>query len=327
MSRYYEVVLSPPVGGKATKTWGSEVSGVFNPTAQNVLLDILAFDYATPMGASTVSIEGVTIGDIGQAKSYTGMTLTVSGGMKQGLPLANPRQAGKLLTGQVFQSFGNWEGTNMTLDFVVLASPYTYSTPGNFVLNWPKGTAIAGALSSMIAGAFGSSQPRIINVSPNRVFPVDHIGHYHSLEQAAATISGITQGQFGPTDPGVALSIRGDGTILAIDYTQASNPIQLKFEDLVGQPVWIAPYELQMKLVMRADLSVSTLVKMPAKAKSKPGIVTTQPASLPSYTDQSSIFSGNFFVKSIRHVGNFRSPQGESWVTIINAISAGEILG
>lgn len=327
MSRYYEVSVTPVGASTPVKSWSSEFLGVFDPQAQNVIFDLLAYDYATPMGASTISIEGVTIADVGQAKNYTGMTLTIKGGMKKGLPLANPKQAGTLLTGQVFQSFGNWEGTNMTLDFVILASPYTYDTPGNFVLNWKKGTAISGPLSSMFAGAFGPETPHIINVSPNRVLAVDQISHYHSLEQAARAIVGMTKGQFGPTDPGVILSIRGDGTLMATDYTQASNPVQIAFNDFVGQPVWIAPYEIQLKLVMRADLSVPTLIKMPQGAKNAPGIVTTNPASLPSYSDQNAIFSGNFFVRSVRHIGNFRSPQGESWVTVVNAVSAGEILG
>lgn len=327
MSRYYEITVTPIGGTKPLKSWSSENQGVYNPQAQNIVIDLLAYDYATPMGASTISIEGVNIEDIGQAKSFTGMTLQIRGGMKKGLPLANPHQAGTLLTGQVFQGFGNWEGTNMTLDFVVLASPFTYSTPGNFVLNWPKGTALSGSLSSMLSGAFGSDVNQIINISPNRVLPIDQIGHYHSFEQASTAITGMTEGQFGSTDPGVILSIRGDGTVMATDYTQPSNPVQIQFTDMVGQPVWIAPYEIQMKLVMRADLSVSTLIKMPEQLTNLPGIVTTQPGSLPSYTDQNSIFTGNFFVKSLRHVGNFRSPQGESWVTIVNAISAGEILG
>ncbi|MBW8067062.1 MAG: hypothetical protein GJU73_06395 [Ferrovum sp.] len=328
MSRYYDITITPPGGGKAIKSWSSELSdGTFDPQSQNVIFDILAYDYATPMGASTISIEGVTIQDVGQAKSYTGMTLTVKGGMKHGLPLANPHQAGTLLTGQIWQSFGNWEGTNMTLDFVVLASPYTYDHPGNFVLNWRKGTAISNAISSMYAGAFGADVPTIINVSPNRVLPADHISHYHSLEQAAKAITNLTSGQFGPTDPGVILSIRGDGTLMADDYTQASNPVRLKFSDLVGQPVWIGPFEVQTKLVMRADISVPTLIEMPFDTTATPGFVITKASSFPSYTDQEAIFSGNFFVKSMRHVGDSRSPQGENWVTIVDAVSAGEIIG
>lgn len=321
MSRYYDISITVPGDVAPIKSWTSHPNGVYDPQAQNVLFDLFAYNYSTPKGASTVSIEGITIGDIGEANSWTGMTLQVKGGMKKGLPLANPLQAGTLLTGQIFQAWGNWEGTDMTLDFVMLASPFTFDVPGNFVLNWKKGAPVSGAISSMLAGAFPDS-PRVINVSPNRVLDHDAMGYYHTLEEVSTALSALTAGQFGPSDRGVLITLRGDGGIVVTDGTQANNPVKLNFNDFIGQPAWIAPYQIQLKLVLRADLSVGTTLIMPTAIKNKPGIVTTQSASLPSYTKQNIIFQGNFIVTSLRHVGNFRDANGAGWITLVNAITA-----
>lgn len=331
MSRYYEISVTPIGSPKPIKIWTSELSGVFDPQAQNVTFDIYEYNYAIPAGGSTISIEGITLGDIGQSKSYTGMTIQVKGGMKKGLPLANPKQAGTLVTGQVFQSFGNWEGTEMSLDFVLLASPFTYEMPGNFSFNWKKGTPLSGALLAMFNAAYPGSPSIVIDISPSRVASSDHVFIHHSLEQAAQSILSLTKGKLDPTDAGVQISINGAQGIYAYDYTQASNPIDLSFNDFVGQPVWIKPYEIQLKLVMRGDLSVGTLIRMPKYQKSPlpsvPGIVTTLEPSLPSYTKQNIVFQGNFFVSKLRHVGNFRDPNGASWVTIVNAITSGSLIG
>lgn len=327
MSRYYEVTVIDPADNLTIKKWTSEpLPGIFDPQAQNIDIDLLAYNYATPAGASTLSIEGVSIHDIGQAQMFTGMTVQVKGGMKKGLPLAKPAQSGVLLTGQVFQSFGNWEGTNMTLDFVFLASPYTFDQPGNFVLTCPKGTNLSGAIKQMLSVNFPTSNV-VINLDPNRVYGYDLHHVAHTLEQASDFLREISKGQFGLTDPGIQVTMTGAGNFYVYDYTQPSNPFALDFNDFVGQPVWIAPYKIQMKLVLRADLSVGTLIKLPSNIKNLPGIVTTQPASLPSYNKYSSVFQGNFYITSLRHVGNFRSPAGENWVTILEAVFAGRIEG
>ncbi len=330
MSRYYDITINDPLTGKAVKQWSSHPNGIYDPQAQNVEFDILAYSYAIPKGASTVTIEGIDIADIGQANSYTGFPVTIKGGMKDGLPLANPSQAGFLLSGQVFQGFGNWEGTDMTLDLVVMASPYTYDQPGNFVLNLPAGGQYGPAIKAMLQGVFGASN-LVVNVSPNRVSSSKkaHVFYYHTLEQASEALSTMTQGQLCAADPGVVITLAGNGTVLVFDYSEPSGVKNLSFYDFVGQPTWIGPLELQVKMVLRADLSVGTMVKMPEFKKSPlpnaPGIVTTQAGSLPGYTAQNSIFQGDFFVTSLRHVGNFRDPNGASWVTIANLVSAGSV--
>jgi hypothetical protein len=120
------------------------------------------------------------------------------------------------------------------------------------------------------------------------------------------------------------------GEINVFDGTVVSGAIELKFEDLIGQPTWIDAQRIQIKTVMRADISAGTpggnlMVTLPK------GILmaSTRGAVLGFYSGGTGTliqsgdvltFQGAFPVESVRHVGKFRQPTGESWVTIITAL-------
>src|SRR5487761_2685629 len=168
MSRFYSIALRPaPTSAnpnpKVFKTWTSYPNGQNDPGALNVHLDLFSMVYGIPSStnASTITIEGISLADLQQAPNYAGMQITVSGGMQAGLPLANPKQAGIILQGEVLQSFGNWAGTEMTLDFVVSGSSYTVSSPGNIVLDWPAGTPLAQVLPLTFHTAFPNLTQKI----------------------------------------------------------------------------------------------------------------------------------------------------------------------
>ena len=70
---------------------------------------------------------------------------------------------------------------------------------------------------------------------------------------------------------------------------------------------------MQFKCVMRGDISIGGYVKMPK------AVVTTTTAASSSLINLKSAFEGTFQIKQIRHVGNFRQPDAESWVSTYNA--------
>jgi hypothetical protein len=98
--------------------------------------------------------------------------------------------------------------------------------------------------------------------------------------------------------------------IVAYDGSTQANAKQIQFTDLIGQPTWYQFGVTQFKTAMRADINVNDYIKMPA------GQVTTTAQSASQYR-QGSVFSGTFWVSSVRHVGNFRQQDSNSWVTII----------
>ncbi|SAK53627.1 hypothetical protein AWB78_01344 [Caballeronia calidae] len=327
--RYYDIALSDTGSATPNKRWTSHPGGIFDPEAQNIEFDIPVAALGAPMGAQRLTIEGISLEDLQQPQAYTGNQLLMKGGMQAGLPLANAKQAGPLLAGRVFQSFANWEGTEMTLDFVLTPTQYTPSEPGNFVLNWVAGTKLSDALQQTLSVAF-PDLPISINISDqivaNRTIP--HASK--TLTELAQFILQLTDGQFlGASYTGVSV-VAQNGKILVFDSTYTPEAIQLQFTDFVGQPAWIDVNQMQLKLVMRGDLQVGGRIKMPqltyasdfgpAIIPATAGIVQTAATSAPSSLNNSLTFQGTFSIIAMRHIGNYRSPDGASWVTVVNCV-------
>ncbi|WP_261524796.1 hypothetical protein [Burkholderia multivorans] len=315
--RYYDITITPEGGTKPFRRWTSHPNGKFDPGALNIEFDIPVATYGTPLGGQSLLIEGVPLEDLLQAQQFAGMNLTMKGGMQAGLPLANPKQAGLIAAGQVWQSFGNWEGTEMTLDFVLNPALYTLDEPGNIVLNWTAGMTLAQALKQTLSVAY-PTMPALINISDKLVQTHDEVHRCSTLEQLAQLLVEVTQGNFLGSDyAGVQITIQA-GQIVVYDSTYKPNTVQLAFTDFVGQPTWIAPNVMQVKLVMRADIQLGSELLMPQGLQNTPGIVLTSSSSLPSSLKYKSAFQGKFSVIELRHIGNFRALDGASWATIAN---------
>ena len=316
MSRYYELTVTPQGASTPVRTWSSHPNGIYNPAAAQIEYDALVGPYGTPTGASTVTVYGIPLQDLTQAQQFAGMTLSLKAGMKAGLPLVNPSQAGTILSGLVFQSFGNWQGVDQTLDFVVIPGSYTSDTPGNIVLSWKAGTQLSAALQQTFSVAYPSLQVSM-NISGDLVQSHDEIHVCGTLDELAQLVGDITEGIF---DDRVQINIQA-GKIIVYDGSYAPSPVQLAFTDLIGQPTWIGINMIQFKVVARADLQVGGIIAMPQGLQNQPGLVTTTQAAYPSTIKYQTTFQNNFIVQELRQIGNFRSSDAGQWVTIINAVT------
>ena len=323
--RFYWLQIFAPGATTPYRTWTSHPNGVLDPGALNIEVDAITAPAALPGGAATVSVHGVSLNDLRQAYTWgmgggdttqgAGYTLKLYAGMAKGLPLANPNQAGLILQGMVMQAFGNWEGTEMAIEFVVSAPAYTPENPGNFVLNWRAGTSLSSALADCLSIAY-PKVPQSINLSPDLVLSHDQIDAKTTLEGLGIWLRDFTQSQFNnPVYVGMQA-----GAIVAWDDTHTPAPKSIAFTDLVGQPTWIDVLTMQIKLVMRADIAMGDVVTLPEGLQSNPGIVLTQQAAAPSQLKYQSTFTGSFIVQQVRQVGNYRTPDGSAWVTIINCL-------
>ncbi|VWB07037.1 hypothetical protein [Burkholderia lata] len=327
--RFYELNLFAPGGTTPVRTWTSFPNGKFDPGALNIEFDLNILPYATPVGGQSITLEGISIADLLQPQQFAprivngvqqpGMSIELKGGMGKGLPLANLAQQNTLLKGQIWQAFGNWEGTEMTLDFVINPGGFDSSTPGNFVLNWVANQPLGPALQNCLAVAYPNI-PLTVNVSNQLVQSATEIHHCGTLEELSQYVQEVTNGQFlGQNYPGVSIAMQS-GAISVFDSTWKPPAVQLNFTDLVGQPTWIDVNTLQVKLVMRGDLQVGTAVKMPTGLSGQVGQVLTTGNSLPSSLNYQTTFSGQFQITEMRHLGNFRTAAGEAWVTVINCV-------
>jgi len=307
--RYYRIVVRSATGGAVLREWSSlDAKGNVIPGALNIELDAPVFVMAIPMGAAYVRLWGISLKDIGQAMDLNGQTIEVYAGMSKGLPLANPKQAGLILQGTIQQAFGNWQDTNMTLDFVVNPAGGTLDAPANLVLTWRKGQKLSDAIKATLALAY-PTYTASINISDKLVLAQDEPGYYQTLVQFAAYVKQVSQSIAGA---GVDIMVK-DGAFTVSDGSVAATPKDIAFTDLIGQPSWTGLQTIQFKTVMRADINPLDYIKMP-KAQ------TTQSQQSYSQYRQSSTFQGTYLVKSVRHVGNFRQPDANAWATNIEAI-------
>jgi hypothetical protein len=326
MSRYYSIEID---GGP---TYTSFANGVTNPAALQVELDIPVAPFASPGAAGAfVKVWGVPLSDIGQAKNLRFKNVIVRGGFQKGLPLANASQAGLLVHGYIWQSFGNWIGVDQSLDLVIIAGAAPADTsnpsvPPNLTLYWPAGQPMSDAIRSALATAYPSFTTTI-NINPNLKLLAEEAAFFHSLEEFARYVKATSKAIIRTTTyPGVDIVLKGtvlnvyDNTPAAASSSStagsasAATPDKtVAFQDLIGQPTWIeAPY-IQFKTMMRADLSVGDQVALPKT------FANNSAGSQSSLINQQVAFQGKFQISAVRHVGNFRQATADAWVTVFEA--------
>lgn len=306
--RYYEIVVGDT-------TFTSFSGGKSLPGALNVVMDIPVFPFAIPSGAAWVQVWGISLKQISQASDLNGKDVSIKGGFQKGLPLANPAQAGLLVKGKVFQAFGNWIDLAQTLDLIIYPDSGTNEDPKNIAFFWDKGTKLGDAVKATLSTAFPAFAIDV-NVSDNLVIGADEPGFYKTLTQFASYVNDVSKEIINdPNYPGVDIAISGDA-ITVYDGTVQTTPTTLAFYDMIGQPTWIDPLSVQVKLAMRADLKVGDFIKFPL------AIVTSAAGTTSPFLDAKATFQGVFQISQVRHVGNFRQSDAASWVTVVNAYSA-----
>lgn len=333
MSRYYSIVITKQGGGAvitppgaasgSQATYTSYVNGQVQPNALDMEMDVSVAAFDTPAGqgdtGSIVRIWGISLQEITQAFNLNNNLISVYGGFQKGLPLANPAQAGLLFSGYIQQAYGNWIETDMTLDLVIQAgtgplgnnNTGTRAKPANLVLNWQKGQNLSQALQQTLTTAFPGKQVQI-NISPNLVFQSENlIGTYATLGELSSVVQQMSRTVINQSSyPGVKI-VFDQNTINVSDGTKKSSPKMIMFQDLIGQPTWVGVNQVQIKCPMRADIKVLDQVTLPqAQATIKP--------QSQSQLRNSSGFTGTWFVTSVRHIGRFRQPTADSWVTVID---------
>ena len=341
MSRYYNLVVGPETqapsnSANATGTgaasnnsgavWTNFPNGKVDLGAQTIVFDIEESSASSPSANQMIRIWGPTFAQISQASDFNGATLTLSAGMVPGLPLATAQaaNAGIIVTGTVFQAFGNYQGTIQTLDFVINGSSnFTQANPGNFVVHWVKGQTMAQALQQTLNAAFSGVQTTI-NISPNLVLTSteDHV--CDTLEQLGTYANQVSLNILGGDYQGVSI-VYSKGAITVTDGTvaptggAAAKVTQITVEDLIGQVTWMNSNMIQFSTVLRSDLSVKdrSQVMMPPYVAAQ--AVTTGQSG--SNARVQGAFTGTWTISYARHVGNSRDPDAQAWVSVFQAFS------
>lgn len=297
-------------------SYDSAPGGVPDPNALQVDIDITVNSADTSPTSAVVRIWGVGIQKISQAGQLYGKTISVSGGMAAGLPLAKPQQFGLLSKGVIQQAYGEWEGVNqsLTIVFVPVGVPNSSTGPNqmppkvNLTFNALKGTPAAPAIQQALQSAYPGIKVNL-GALQNIIFNENQVGFYPSLQKFAYYLRRITQQTVGGNYWGVSIDATQGSLNIWDSGTGNTTIVQ---EDLVGFPVWIEPRKIQVKTIMRGDLRQASNITLPQTW------VNTAQGGAPqgSYFNQQGLFSGTWTIFSIRHVGSSRAPSGDAWVSI-----------
>lgn len=311
--RYYDIQITNPDGSKFAQYTSLLPSGLTDMGALNVEFDVGIWGTHEPAGNWLIKIWGLDFKSFSNAKDFNGKTLRLFAGMQKGLPLANPKQAGRLIKGEIFQSFGNWIETDMTMVFIVNPDNGTTELSKELVFNWPAGTSLQTAIANMLSASYPGVR-QDFNIKSNLITNESKTAKYNTLVQFTSVINPLSKSII--KDPGYqGVVIHYDGFVLRIfdSVNSKQKPIVIKLEDLMGQPMWIDVEVIQVRLVMRGDLNLGDTVTLPATP------ITTTGAALTQFQDPLT-FSGDYMIIYIRHVGNFREPNGASWNTTVNML-------
>lgn len=365
--RFYDIIIkkngklvtSPALSGKPSfslgvgarqgstqqSTYTSYFNGQTLPGALNIEMDLAVAAMATPQKGGSITIWGVSKAEISQSQDLIGAEVEVWGGMRKGLPLAEPAQSTvPLMIGRVNQAFGNWIGTERNLTLIFSPDVGRANDPKNFVLNWKRGTPLADAIKATMSVALPGSRSEIF-ISPNLKYDDDKFGVYGTLPQFSQALFALTNVQLfagiktvnGLPYGGVECFIKSidnrtyvfyDNTVRLRNGKAATGTAitEIAFADLIGQPTWIGPNQISFKTVMRADISIGDSVKLPKAVAGFGGIQTPgssptqESGSLPYASRDKLTFNGTFNIQTIRHYGNFRQPDAAGWVTVFTAV-------
>lgn len=329
--RYYSIKLTAPLTGAtmifsdvaglflpsstAKQTWGShDDSGNFLPGALNVELDIPALPFGALQGGLAVRVWGVGLPALSQANDLAGYGIEILGGMQPPYSLNAAAKPGVLAVGQVFQGFGNWEGTDQHLDLVVFSQAVDPDLEAAIPFSWPAGMALDVAVANALTAAYPgfTVQGTVLPILQDH----DEQGYYQDLKSFAEYVLDISaSGDY----PGI--NIRAVGEVFFLyDNSLQDQPVEIAFADLIGQPTWISASTLSFATVMRGDIQLGQPIKFPT-ALFPPYVLTTPAAAVPNApSSNKAAFQGTFTVTEVHHFGNFRQPTADAWRTQFVAV-------
>lgn len=328
--RYYKIEITEQDGSPVIGVQGQpigpftslmEFGRTTNLAALNVYLDLPVAAYDSPISTSgLVKIWGLPLAYISQASNLNGKRIVVYGGMSPGLPLADPSQQGILVTATIQQAFGNWQGTNQTLDMYIRPSEGGPLAPRNIIFDWKKDTPMAQAIQNALSTAFKKEGYKVnVNISPNLVAYENMAAPYQSVRQFAENMRQLSRDILtNDLYPGVRIMF-SDGEFNVYDVDKAGaiagNPAEIKFTDYIGQPTWLQFGVITFKTVMRGDIAVGDYVRLPSQSS----FYQLTTVGSQSQERTRSAFSGVYQINSVRHLGEFRQRGGDNWVTVFEA--------
>ncbi|WP_050861654.1 hypothetical protein [Enterobacter kobei] len=285
--------------------------------------DVLMAGYDEVTAGTSIALYGIPISMIKQSANLAGCEVNLYAGFWDGLPLANPKQFGLIIHGVISRPFGNWMGTHQSLNFIV--NPTASVDKGQekpITIDGKAGEPFSDVLRRALKNSFPNFKIEI-SISDKLVTNEDPRGVYDRLAALAASMRSQSYHVMNNEKYSGVQMVMQNKTILVFDNTGGKGgAIQILPHELIGQPTWIEFNTVSFKCPLRSDLRAGDTVKLPVDITSGPGqLLAVSDGRSNSATRSGLTFSGEFQIKSVRHVGDYLSADNSnSWVTIYEAL-------
>lgn len=327
--KYYRLEITDKDGNTPLDAAGNSIgpfdSSLTPGAGLHIEFDALITGYDVVSSGTQIALYGVPVTMLRESAQLAGCQIELTAGFTAGLPLANPLQAGPIISGQIYNPFANWMGTHQSLNFIVNPSPLLNDKgqATSITMDGKKGEKLSDVLTRALATAYPGFTLEI-TISDLLVLAEDGVGVYNRLTQLAATLRSQSFSIINRDDYTGVQMVMQNRTIRVFDSTPGdAGGIQILPQELIGQPTWIGPVSVSFKCPLRADLRCGDMVELPQNIISGPGalLAVNSDRSYSSLRTQVN-FTGAFLITSVRHVGEYLNPDNSnSWVTIYEAVA------
>jgi hypothetical protein len=182
---------------------------------------------------------------------------------------------------------------------------------------------LSDAIQQTLSTAFSSGGGANVAISDGLKLNYQDAGMYQNMEQYAGYIQKLSQSIMGIKNyPGVMMRSKGQG----MNVFDGSKPGAIgrgviEYLDLIGQPTWLDIATIQVKCILRGDITGGMEVTLPESiATISPNAVLPFAASPQRFL---SSLPGTGLVINVLHIGDFRNPDGVGWSTTYDILYPG----
>jgi hypothetical protein len=338
--RYYNITISPPTANPSQFTpfsFSSQTNGIDNYSCLQVDLDIYQTSFDQYSSNGYVRLMGVDLKQLNSSANINPQItadgskinlckIKVEVGMSKGLPYANPKQRGVVLQGGILQAFGNWQGTTVSLDMVLAPIAVDQNAQNNITFSLKKGQELTDAVKLALQNSYKNADGTPANVvgsfSQGLKYTEDAPAQHFNLFSLASAVKRISkQINPNPAYTGATITATNTGFYLTDSGITPSATKVIEFTDVIGNLTWLGINTISAKVVMRGDLNVGDYISFQSSIPIS-NIINNQ-----SQYRNKIAFNNVFYVTKLHHVGSSRNFDGNSWVTVIEAIIPGIPLG
>ncbi|HEO9044236.1 TPA: hypothetical protein QIF36_002403 [Enterobacter kobei] len=338
MSRRYEITIEDKNGQPVGDAKGNQIGPWHSHRQERPLagaLDI-EFDIQT-LGAGTIAaqsstlvIRGLPMSVMKQSVNLSECICTLNAGFGSiGLPLGRAQSVhyGMILEGQIYTPYANWQGVNQSLNLGIINYAPVLNVTGALRMDGKRGENIGTMILRNMKAAYPGKRV-VMSIADNLILPEDTpSAEYLNMGGYSLDIGSLSRGIMNdPEYVGIQIYMQKDFIVVSdLLYPLSGIIHNVALEELIGQPTWEGFNSISVKVPLRSDINVGEGLRIASYTDCKiytpyggiGTLLTTNGGVAIVARMQDTTFSGTFIVSGIRHVGAFRNPSADSWVSII----------